>query len=45
MTDRERMILVIVGEVLHSGLSIDTKLDQDYVYQLIRERVEKELLK
>ena len=43
MTDRERMMLVIVNEILHSGLSIDTEADQDYVWEVIRERIEEEL--
>lgn len=43
MTERESMMLVIVDEVLHSGLSIDTEQDQDYVYKVIRERIEEEL--
>lgn len=43
MTDREKMMLVIVDEVLHSGLSIDTEADQDHVYEVIRERIEEEL--
>lgn len=43
MTDREKMILVIVDEVLHSGLSIDTEADQDYVCEVIRKRIEEEL--
>ena len=43
MTDRERMMLVIVDEVLHSGLSIDTEADQDYVCKVIRERIKEEL--
>lgn len=43
MTDREKMILVIVDEILHSGLSIDTEADQDYVCEVIRKRIEEEL--
>ena len=43
MTDREKMILVIVDEILHSGLSIDTKADQDYVCEIIRKKIEEEL--
>lgn len=43
MTERESMMLVIVDEVLHSGLSIDTEPDQDYVCKVIRERIEEEL--
>ena len=43
MTERENMMLVIVEEVLHSGLSIDTESDQDYVCNVIRERIEEEL--
>ena len=43
MAKRESMMLVIVDEVLHSGLSIDTEQDQDYVCKVIRERIEEEL--
>ena len=43
MTERESMMLVIVEEVLHSGLSIDTEADQDYVCEVIRERIKEEL--
>ena len=43
MTERESMMLVIVEEVLHSGLSIDTEVDQDYVREVIRERIKEEL--
>ena len=45
MTERESMILFIVEEVLHSGLSVDTEADQDYVCDVIRERIEEELFK
>jgi len=43
MTKRESIMLAIVEEVLHSGLSIDTQVDQDYVCEVIRKRIEEEL--
>ena len=43
MTERESMMLAIVEEVLHSGLSIDTEVDQDYVCEVIRERIKQEV--
>ena len=36
-------LIVIVEEVLHSGLSIDTEADQDYVCEVIKERIKEEL--
>lgn len=38
--EQEKRILSIVWDVLHSGVSTDTKADQDCVYELILEKVE-----
>ena len=35
----EKRILKIVWDILHSGVSTDTKADQDWVYEQIRNRV------
>lgn len=41
MSEKER-ILKIVWEILHGGYSIDTVTDQDYVYELNRNKVEED---
>lgn len=35
-----KRILKIIWETLHEGLSIDTVPDQDWVYELMRHRIE-----
>ena len=40
MTEREKAIIEKVHEILHSGLSIDQKEDQDYVCEVIDHAVE-----
>lgn len=35
-----KRILKVIWETLHEGLSIDTVPDQDWVYELMRHRIE-----
>ena len=45
MTEREKEIIEKVHEILHSGLSIDCPIDQDYVCDVIDEAVEEIIAK
>lgn len=36
----KKRIMKVIWETLHEGLSIDTEVDQDWVYEQIRHRIE-----
>ena len=40
MTEREKKIVEKIHEILHSGMSIDCEVDQDYVCEVIDKAVE-----
>ena len=43
MTEREQQIIDLVCEILHSGVSVDQPVDQDYVCEIIRKKVQEML--
>ena len=38
--DGKKRVMKVIWDTLHEGLSIDTIPDQDWVYELIRHRIE-----
>ena len=38
--NEKKLIMKVIWETLHEGLSIDTVADQDWVYERIRHRIE-----
>lgn len=38
--DEKKRVMKVIWDTLHEGLSIDTIPDQDWVYELIRHRIE-----
>ena len=38
--NEKKRIMKVIWDTLHEGLSIDTEVDQDWVYEQIRHRIE-----